>query len=1123
MPDLTQQQRQAAESTKAHGFVSAGAGCGKTMVLVERYLQVLKQNPESGVQNIIAVTFTRKAAEEMRSRIKEQLRKLSHSDSEQAARWMQLLADVDRARIGTIHSLCEHLLRTYPAEAHVDPQFEVLDDLTKAQMLEDCLDGALNDLFANADENAALLLEYPVEKLKEWMTAQLTAAPQYREARGRVGETLEQMRASAQAIVGKAQSQLLQAVCQRAELRRAYQYLVDNPFEPSSPLEEKRLIAVQCLRRFFAAAENNKWTDMDAALREWAATDKPRTAGGEKGKPLRAVMSPARKIADDFAKACPAMLTEEDEKALVLLQSLLRLIDDALSRFEVAKRHGQKLDYNDMIVKAHGLLKRPDSPARRLIGANLTAVLVDEFQDTNRIQSELLCALCGPETRLFLIGDDKQSIYKFQGADVSNFNEWKRKIGEGTHGLPGSASLFDLDVSFRSHPSVVEFVNRFFKEHFSLTASDAAHGATFQALHANRNDTQSPEHVEVVLYEAVNQDTQKPDASKAREIESRAIATWILEKLGSKAQVRDKKTGEARPIEFGDIAILVQSNNDFGLIEPALADAGIPYVTFAGGGFLKRQEIVDIQNLLRFLANQANDHALLAVLRSPFFSINDALLHRIFTNEQGVLWQKIQTASRKEQFEILRRPVAILKQLLQDSHKLSTSELTRNAIVLTGFDVSLLAVPNGKQKSRNVWKFADFARQYDHLPLNGFVSALESLREMDAGKQSDAPLSAENSVKLMTIHKSKGLEFAAVILPVLGRKVNIQHSKLLVHREYGLSLDTSRTSDDPKPAFFRAAQIIDNEMDAQEKKRLFYVAMTRARDWLVMFVQQNGSKQLSFSLWLAAALNLFPEDGVIGSLQADAHYKTRFVDEDGLAIWEADVRRTVPAADSEDEMEALAAHTDFSLARPLHLNLSESDQPSAWQKLRRATARPTDEPHPTLIGDLFHATMQQRIHGLPVGEAQMMALIRGPQIAVVDAGLSGKLVEACSRMLSLYEVSDLAQIVQTARRIFSETDYTTFSDESSQEKRPDLILQDQNGQWHIIDFKSDKVTEKDVPAKINEHASQVLGYVKDFAALTDQQSRAWIYFAELGKLGEITGQAYDVSKGGQLKLPLLQE
>lgn len=1123
MPDLTTQQRQAAESTEQHIFVSAGAGCGKTMVLVERYLEVLKKNPQAGVQNIIAVTFTRKAAEEMRSRIKASLRLLSQKQSVDWARWQQLLNDIDRARIGTIHSLCESLLRTYPAEAGVDPQFEVLDDLTRAQLMEQSLDAALNDLFAGPNADASLLLEYPAEKLKEWMGAQLSSAPQYREARRLMGDNIDDMTSAALAAVSKAQHQFLQAIRHDPLMRRAHTYLRDNSMEPTSALEEKRLAAVDCLDQFYAAGANDDWNGMAQALRQFAATPKARNAGGPKGQHIRDALSQARSFADEFAEKCPAGLAQQDEQAFVLLDSLLKLIDDALARYGEAKRQSQKLDYNDMIVKTHELLNRPASNPRRLIGANLLAVLVDEFQDTNRVQSQLLCALCGPNTRLFLIGDDKQSIYKFQGADVSTFNEWKSKIADQKHELPGEARLFDLDLSFRSHPSVVQFVNRFFELHFSPTIGGIAHGASFQRLFAARQEQQSPEHVECVVYDAVDAATQKPDSQKARAMESQAIACWILEKVGGGTLVKDKDSGQMRPIEFGDVAILVQSNNDFACIEPALAAANIPFVTFAGGGFLKRQEILDIENLLRFLANPQNDHALLAVLRSPLFSMSDGLLQMVFLSEQGGLWHRLQAASRKEQFGTLKRPVGLLKQLLQDSQKLSISDLISNAIRITGFDVSLLAVPGGKQKSRNVWKMAEVSKQYDQLSLSEFADALESLRDMDAGKQSDAPLASENAVKLMTIHKAKGLEFAAVILPVLGRKVHMPPPKLLVHREYGISLDTSRVQQDPKPAYFRAAQLIDNELDCQEKKRLFYVAMTRARDWLVMFVQQNAKNILSFRLWLAEAIALNSDSNAASPLQLNQHYTTRYLDEDGLAEWEQKVGSAIGTLLSDEQMEALSVATDFSLLQPADSELSTIEQSPSWRSLARATSRKGEQPHATLVGDLFHAAMQQRIQGLPADDAQLRVLAAGSQISALDRSLITSLVQECRRLLAAYEDSDLSQMLQTASRIYSETNYTIFGGEQAQDKRPDLIVQDSHGRWHIIDFKTDKLDEKDVPAKLNEHAKQVLEYVEDFLTLTKQNARAWIYFAELGRLEEIKGHGYSVTKTGQLQLPLSQE
>ncbi|HEY9790256.1 MAG TPA: 3'-5' exonuclease, partial [Candidatus Obscuribacterales bacterium] len=690
----------------------------------------------------------------------------------------------------------------------------------------------------------------------------------------------------------------------------------------------------------------------------------------------------------------------------------------------------------------------------------------------------------------------------------------------------------DLSFSFRSHPSIVEFVNRFFQFHFqSSSAARTAHRASHQALTPARQEQHVHERVEIVQFDATTGEADKRDSERARAIEARAIAAWILEKITAQVPIYSTKSGEDRSVEFGDFAILVQQNGDFALLESALADANIPYVTFAGGGFLGRQEILDIENMLRWLADPLEDHALLGVLRSPFFSINDGVLYKLFLDESGSLWQRVKSASKKPELEVLQRPARILKQLLQDSQVLQVADIVREVIMITSFDVSLLALPNGRQKSRNAWKLADFAVQYNQLGLSEFVQALTSMRELGAGKQTDAPLSSENAVKLMTIHKSKGLEFPIVILPVLGRKVHQSSPKLLVHREFGIALDTSRSMDDPRPSYFRAAALLNAEMDAQEKKRLLYVAMTRARDWLVMFVEQNTRDDVSFRLWLREGLGLADGDldaqdnacaAQRAALHAGEHYSLRYIDEDILTAWEKEGAAVAGRSVSDEELQASAEEIGFDLLKPLSVGEPSEDNTVPWPATLRVTSLPDSEPHATVVGNLFHAAMQRLALTGKLEDRNSLDVLASEELAVVDSELRAKLVDECSRMLQTYKGSRLADLLPRARKFLPEVGYTTFGEDGQvQDKRPDLIFQDENERWHVVDFKTDRLTAEEVPEKVNEHSAQVLEYVNDFERLTSFRASGWLYFAELGLLVEIKSPGFEVGNKGQLKLPFV--
>ena len=1128
MPSLTDQQQKAVESIDKNVLVSAGAGSGKTMVLVERYIEVLRNHEDATISDIIAVTFTRKAAEEMRSRLKLRLKQISAETQGQAKkRWSKLLADVDRARIGTIHSLCESVLKSFPAEAGIDPQFELLDDLSRAELISESVEESLQSIFAEPTEEQLALLEFPVDHIRNWVLDQLKSVPQYRSARSVFGEDFELLEEHADSVLKRVQAHGLRALLTASPLAACADFMEQNPFaDPKSALEQRRIEALSWLRQVLAAGTPSGPTIQDTMglMRTLAEMANLGTAGGATGKPLRDAISQTRKCAREFVEGYPAALNEADRAAFPLMRALLSLVDNAIARYEQLKQACQKVDYNDLIARTHELVCRENSPARKHYAERLKAILVDEFQDTNHTQAQLLSALCGSTSRLFLIGDDKQSIYKFQGADVSTFNEWKALIASGCHGLDGDGLLLDLSYSFRSHPNIVNFVNQFFRLHFGTDSPDEpAHRARHQSLIPSRTDDSDASRVELVVYDATGEE-EKREAEKAKGLESRAIAAWIWEKITSGTIIHDKELGHDRPIAFGDFAVLVPTNNDFGSIESALAEAAIPYVTFAGTGFLNRQEIFDIENMLRWFKCTDDSFALLAVLRSPFFGINDGVIHKVDHDFDGPLWNAIQRASKNSEFEVLRRPVALLRQLLEDSQKLTLGELVRSIIATTSYDVVLLSLPNGKQKSRNAWKMATFVRDHNHLTIAEFLAALDAMRDLGAGKQTDAPLSSTNSVKLMTIHKSKGLEFPAVVLPVMGRKINQVNGKLLVHREFGAALDTTRSKDEEKPAFFQACSTLNADLEQEERKRLLYVAMTRARDFLGIFFERYAKNEQSFRLWIKNAVGMDCDDQSTrrASLVEKEHYTTRYLDEASINEWQLSHAGFIGKYLSTDELENLANESGFDLISPLIEQQYASAAKAPQSRLARVTATASEGSLDSrVIGNFFHLLMQLvAVHTEKPDQAMLERIAGTAEVNVAHGAGRERLLAEGERLLDKFYLSPLYDLLKNARRVMQEVSYMIVSDTNCIDRRPDLIFQDQDGQWQIVDYKTDKLTSSQLAAKMNEHSAQVLEYVRDFAQIAGTQARGWIYFAELGTLEEVQSAGYAVAKSGQLQLPL---
>ncbi len=1136
MTGLTDEQRLAVESIDRNVLVSAGAGSGKTHVLVERYIEILRRQPELMVSNLVAVTYTTKAANEMRSRLKARIQELfAASSGEQRTRWMECLAAVDGARIGTIHSLCESVLRAFPVEAAIDPRFEVLSDLERAELLNESFELAIHEVVPDQSEPYELLLSFPVEQIRTWVNAFIGSILQFHEAEERlVGLTDDQLEAHCRQLMDLQYRRVLDTIRSDMRLPGLFAYLEDHPMPQAEKLDGYRRSVLSLSLPLRNAGPAKAGLDDRAQLRRnvldlFEVCDlKVGVAGGnsEQAKELRAVIRTLKELIQEEMQSVPGDVGEVDLLSFRLLRGLLTLAKSVLSRYQEAKQAGMRLDFNDLIWAAFQVLVKDGSQARKFFNESIAAVLVDEFQDTNRLQAKLISLLSGERTRLFLIGDDKQSIYKFQGADVSIFNEWRGLLGGGDVAdrpvrFSGGGLLINLSKSFRSHPALVGFVNSVFERLFQEASADATapipYKARFQPLAPHRQDSSNNERVELVLFDAHDEAGER-QSDEAKRVEAQTVAAWIAEKVLRGDSIFDKASGEERPIKFGNFAVLVQHNREFRTLEDALSAVGIPFVTLAASGFLKRQEIYDLESVLRFLWSPADSHALIGALRSPMFGIGDDLLHSLKFEYGGALWSAVKLASRENPggSPELERAARILSTLLELSASAPLSELVRRIITSTNYDIVLMAVPGGKQRSRNLWKLASLAGEYSQLSIKEFVSVLDDMRELNV-KQSNAPLDAGDSVKLMTIHGSKGLEFPAVALPFLAADIFGKPRKVLFHREYGVAFDITRDVKDQKPALYLASRWLEQDMEKAERKRLLYVAMTRPRDYLAMFMEIGAPNKESFRKWLSAVLaidvdNHTTEDGLLqlrgsGGLTS---YRVRSMVRPEIVDCCAELRRKLSdraeqeARNQRDEPGG-AAGESLDMVAPLVLEAV--DVKSSWQELLRVTPAKSDEGlEPTIAGTFFHEAMQHYSRQLePLSNATLVELAGGHGIGIVHAGRLQQLLKDGQELLDRFRDSELFSLMLTARKRIHEAPYT-LADSSGNVTvgRPDLLLQSHSGEWYVIDYKTDHFKIEEIDSQVRRHREQLANYVEHIERLTGVRAKPALYFAQHGLLKEIS-------------------
>lgn len=1185
-PGFTEEQIAAINSIDKHTLVAAGAGSGKTFVLVERYIRILAQHPEAHVSDVIAVTYTNKAAEEMRSRLKKKFKELAElaeqsQDTKQKERWLHCLRELDNAKIGTIHSLCNSLLKMFPVEANVDPKFTIIEDLERAELIRSVIDQSLKEYLAAPDEGLNLLLDYPIDKVFDWLGEALNSRLLYKQCQQKALQaggtqaaaatesiaskiTAESLLSAWQNVLTRAFQRMQLVLSKDKEFLRQYEYIKCNPYADSTSdffaYQENSCRLLQAIFVQEGSSQEEFLHSKEALL----ALDSMKLSQAKKPdtKLIRETIKAARDIARKYQAKAPANLNNHDLKSAQLIESYFKLADRAIELYQAKKTEQQKVDFDDLIELTHRLLRTKNSNNILYFKERILAVLVDEFQDTNQIQAELLASLVSQKGKLFLIGDDKQSIYRFQGADVGVFNYCRQLInnlaGASTLTnaqskssqrepqidttsliLTGDGLVTGLSKSFRSHPAIVSFVNTVFALLLNSDHSEQSFRTSFQSLAAARSGKNLEERIDIVEYTAA-EDNGKISKAATQLKEARLVAAWIEDKVKNNALI-EEKDHQTRPIQWGDFAILVSKNEDFTSLEQALAQANIPYVTYAGKGYLDRQEIFDLENLLRWLADNENSHSLFGALRSPLFGIPDSTLHNIAVNSRVNLWLALRQDEKYKSDPGLQAALHILQDIREIARLSTTGDIIRAILLKTNYDLTVLAHPSGKQKSRNVWKLTWLANKYRHLSLPEFLEALETMRELKIKNLTDAPLTAENCVKLMTIHRSKGLEFPAVALPRLGQNLYGSSRRLLLDKDHGLAFNSAEESKETS-AFHKYLYETDKDKTLEERKRLLYVAMTRAKDYLGLWLEKEVARRNeSFRELLLEALKIPPEkiDTEIRPHDVQSNnFETRLTivpeetfclamdnfcldtgnqelarQDTTLAITnELSVPRNRPDGPREkyariQEVDLNTLITVPAFNPPANLKLAPSvDRIIQFQELVRLTPSSSYKHiHQTLSGTFFHLVMEHLgiCRALPDREA-LEQLITSKELSIAHADLKESAIKDTLKMLDYLEDSTLFGQIKEARRLYPEKSYLmALSTGELQRNRPDLLLEDKNGHWHIIDYKTDQLKHDELSHYAERHKEQLARYRDDLHKLLKVSATASLYFARSGTLYQL--------------------
>lgn len=822
---LTGDQRSAAAERQRDVTVTAGAGSGKTRTLVARYVGLLCEGLSP--RQVAAITFTEKAAREMRTRVRQELRLFSISAETADARqaWAEIEAQMDSARIGTIHSLCAEILRAHPAETGLDPQFGVADESETVRLRSEAVEAAL--LWAVEQPDLKPLFEaFSVGRLSALVGLLLSR---------RLEVSSESFNPSAAGglIATRLHGFLRQEeVCAALDDFRAAKQSGSLLADAGDKLADQitRLLALMDQAAQALAAGQA----LGCAKALWQARLSEMALNiGKKTSVHKESLRDLRARFD--AQLGPWLGGKEapDEQSETLLADqmiLLRTIyTHALEVYRTALNERQSLDFDDLEAGALALLQSPAVSAQWQ--AEVRAVLVDEFQDTNARQRQMVQCLCGEQPgRLFVVGDARQSIYRFRGADVTVFTSLQQAVRQR-----GGLTL-DLDRTFRAHAPLL-----------------AASGSLLAGTMGDQPDPQRPFYVP---FSPLQPERQMPrdggqapfvecvlgageDSDSGRQAAADALATRLH-------QLR--QAGEIQ--SWDEVTLLFRASTGFPYYEAAFETAGIPFVTVAGSGFYDRPEVRDLLNLLRALSDPWDDQALTGLLRSPAVGLSDPALYLLRYQEGQYLplrrsLEEYAARLPEAEYPAAERALALLQEFEPLVDRLPVAELMRRLIAR--LDILAILASSRSRLWRNVGKLLGDARRSGLVRVRAFLEYIDSLRDVGA-REGEAISEVEGAVRLMTIHKSKGLEFPVVVLADAARQ-SVGGGAVA----YALAGDT----DSPgcwavapdrlqaTPLLFRLAKFLDSQQGDAESGRLLYVAMTRAKEKLLisghLTVKEDGS------------------------------------------------------------------------------------------------------------------------------------------------------------------------------------------------------------------------------------------------------------------------------------------
>ncbi len=1045
--------------------ISAGAGTGKTTLLVDRIVNIVLTGFLK-LDQIAAVTFTENAATTLKLRLRDALERAraEAADSAVVARASEGLTTIERAQVSTIHALCTAMLQERPIESGVTPGFRVADEALSDFIFEEAWEEWLQDRLTGADDllEEVILSRIPIERTSP------------------IGDPMT-LRKFARRLVDQRDltPHVLTARLDPAPLREWFAARVERAclLIEGRPELDTLVGAVKLFR-----ADLDKTADLSGA----------RLGAALASLCVRKTLGNKRMWkADEAFDECKALMQEvgariaawQKEKNAAFYSGIVEALSSVKVIYERRKNEAGVLDYVDLLVKAADAL-RGNASVRSHFRAKFRAIIVDEYQDTDPLQVEIIETLAGfpsrgvddsgiPPASYVVVGDPKQSIYRFRRADASIF----AAACEAAKTRAG-VELVSLTQNFRSTPAILRFVNRF----FAAAIKKSPYGQPeYEEL------VPSPDIPEEKSLIALKFNMPAAADSSALEAEAMAIAEFVASVQKGTHQVRDGSV--VRKSRAGDVLVLARRLTQIRVLEQALEQAGVPFVVDGGRSFFLRSEVVETHAVLRAIDDPSDVTSLVAALRSTFFGVSDlAIAEWRFAGRELSILGAESSAPGPPPDEV-SRALALLRRLHEDRTRIAPAALIEKLFDETSIFAALHATERGstaraQPRISNLRKVVHLARQAEALgllTLRGFNRVLAN-RLDGAGEEPDLPSSRPgdpHTVRIMTIHKAKGLESPIVLLYDCADKFSPRVDVVPLREDSRKEIALGFVKD-CQPPDWDTLVLKEEARLREEMHRLRYVACTRARDWLVVPIPPATERVGDFWHDIAKDVatprpdTLTLDTGVIEPSET----------------WSGSFEG--PARDRPAELEG------FHERRAALLDAAAAITPNPVSVREDAAKEsPPAALPPEFVGRAFGSFVHRLLELADFSKPESVR-----KIAPALAPAFPLTKEAVARAEAQAEAALSLPIMREAARaalVFREVPISYIEEDRLLEGVCDLAFEDEKG-WVVVDYKTEAIGEDQVLAQASHHAAQLRRYARGLALASDShQSRRFVVFTSLGR------------------------